>query len=556
MPLISPDDGHPTAAADRLRAGTGTSGGPRAASSDGSTDADVIVVGAGPTGLMLAGELRLGGARVLVTERLERPTGQSRGLGFTARAMEVFDQRGLLPRFGRGETPETSPMGHFGGVQFDYTVLEGAHFGARGIPQYTTETVLEEWAAELGADIRRGWEFTGLAQDADAVEITVRTPEGERTLRAAYVVGCDGGHSPVRGAAGFDFPGTPATREMYLADVVGCGLKPRFLGERLPEGMVMAAPLAEGVDRIIVCPHGTPPRDRRDSGAVGFAEVAAAWQRITGEDISGGSAEWVSSFTDTTRQATAYRRGRVLLAGDAAHIHLPAGGQGLSTGVQDAANLGWKLAAVVRGSAPDGLLDTYHGERHPVGQRLLMNTRAQGTVFLGGEESDPLRELFTELLAYDDVKRHLAGVVSGLDIRYDLSGTGPDGAAAPGDPHGPLVGARLAPRALTTEAGETSTTRLLHSAQGLLLDLADDTGVRETVAAWKDRVVTVTAVPRPVDGTDALAGTSAVLVRPDGHIVWASDGQDVAGSLEAALLRWFGAPATGSGSPSDGGASR
>nr|AAV52248.1 JadH [Streptomyces venezuelae] len=532
-------------------------------------DADVIVVGAGPTGLMLAGERRLGGARVLVAERLERPTGQSRGLGFTARAMEVFDQRGLLPRFGQGETLETSPMGHFGGVQFDYTVLEGAHFGARGIPQYTTESVLEEWATELGADIRRGWEFTGLDQDDDAVEITVRTPEGERRLRAAYVVGCDGGHSPVRKAAGFDFPGTPATREMYLADVVGCGLKPRFLGERLPEGMVMAAPLAEGVDRIIVCPHGTPPRDRRDAQAVSFAEVAAAWQRITGEDISGGSAEWVSSFTDTTRQATEYRRGRVLLVGDAAHIHLPAGGQGLSTGVQDAANLGWKLAAVVRGTAPDGLLDTYHGERHPVGQRLLMNTRAQGTVFLGGEESDPLRELFTELLAYDDVKRHLAGVVSGLDIRYDLAGGADD----------PLVGARLAHRALTTAAGETSTTRLVHAGQGVLLDLADDPAVRDAAAAWKDRVVTVTGTPLPVEGTDVLAGVTAVLVRPDGHVAWtaraagadASDAGTEAGAaaslagtdaegLGASLRRWFGEPASDAsvtpGASADGGAAR
>ncbi|MGW8765599.1 FAD-dependent monooxygenase [Streptomyces sp. NPDC055815] len=514
---------------------------PRTTDTPAGTDTDVIVVGGGPTGLMLAGELRLGGARVLVAERLERPTGQSRGLGFTARAMEVFDQRGLLPRFGQGETLETSPLGHFGGVQFDYTVLEGAHFGARGIPQYTTEKVLEEWATELGADVRRGWEFTGLTQDADQVEVTVRTPEGERRLRAAYVVGCDGGHSPVRRAAGFDFPGTPATREMYLADVVGCGLRPRFLGERLPEGMVMAAPLAEGVDRIIVCPHGTPPRDRREAETVGFAEVAAAWRRITGEDISGGSAAWVSSFTDTTRQATEYRRGRVLLAGDAAHVHLPAGGQGLSTGVQDAANLGWKLAAAVRGRAPEGLLDTYHAERHPVGERLLMNTRAQGTVFLGGEESDPLRELFTELLGHDEVKRHLAGVVSGLDIRYEVG---------QGDPDDPLLGARLAHRALTTAAGETSTTRLLHSAQGLLLDLADDPAVRETAAAWKDRVLTVTATPLPADGTDVLTGLAAVLVRPDGHVVWTSKG---GASPEAALRRWFGAPAL---AVSDGGASR
>lgn len=489
-------------------------------------ETDVIIVGAGPTGLMLAGELRLGGARVIVTERRAEPTGQSRGLGFTARAMEVFDQRGLLPRFGPGSTPETSPLGHFGGVQFDYTVLEGAHFGARGIPQSKTEAVLEEWATELGVDIRRGWEFRALAEDDDGVEVVLGTPEGEQRLHTAYLVGCDGGHSAVRKAAGFDFPGTAATRRMYLADVVGCDLAPRFLGERFPNGMVMAAPLGEGVDRIIVCEHGTPAGDHDET--TGFAEVAQAWRRITGENIGDGTAEWVSSFTDATRQVTEYRRGRILLAGDSAHIHLPAGGQGLSTGVQDAANLGWKLAAVVQGWAPSDLLDTYHGERHAVGERLLMNTRAQGMVFLGGEESDPLRELLTELIAYDDVKRHLAGIVSGLDIRYDVG---------PGD-H-PLLGRRMGHHVLNGASGRTSTTELLHAAQGVLLDLADDAAPRGTVAGWKDRVVTVTASPEADIDKAAFDGATAVLVRPDGHVVWTSaDGEDP----QSALRRWFGSP--------------
>ncbi|MBT2445270.1 FAD-dependent monooxygenase [Streptomyces sp. ISL-36] len=490
------------------------------------TDADVIIVGAGPTGLMLAGELRLGGADVIVTERLERPTGQSRGLGFTARALESFDQRGLVPRFGG---LETSPMGHFGGVQFDYTVLEDAHFGARGIPQSRTEAVLEEWALELGADIRRGWEFLDLAQDEDGVTATVDTPDGERRLRARYLVGTDGGHSLVRRIAGFSFPGTDATRGMYLADVVGCSIPPRFLGERVPAGMVMAAPLAEGVDRIIVCEHGAPPADR--SRTPDFAEVAAAWQRLTGEDISGGGADWVSSFTDATRQASEYRRGRVLLAGDAAHIHLPAGGQGLSTGVQDAVNLGWKLAAVVGGWAPEGLLDTYHGERHPVGARLLSNTLAQGTVFLGGEESEPLRTLFAELIGLDPVKRYLAGVVSHLDVRYDM------GDYATADGGHPLLGRRLPPRVLTTAAGPVGTAELLHSAQGVVLDLADDPEVREAAAGWKDRVTTVTGVPRD---PEVFAGATAVLVRPDGYVAWA--GTDPS-ALAPALHHWFGTPA-------------
>ncbi|WAU14481.1 FAD-dependent monooxygenase [Streptomyces tubercidicus] len=491
-----------------------------------SMDADVIIVGAGPTGLMLAGELRLGGASVVVVERLPRPTGQSRGLGFTARALESFEQRGLIPRF---PGLETSPMGHFGGLQFDYTVLEGAHFGARGIPQSQTEAVLETWALELGAEIRRGWEFTDLAQDEDGVEITVATLDGEQQLRAAYLVGADGGNSPVRKAAGFSFSGTAATRGMYLADVTGCELRPRFLGERLDGGMVMAAPLAEGVDRIIACERGTPPAGRSETPE--FAEVAAAWQRLTGEDISGGGADWVSSFTDATRQAGEYRRGRVLLAGDAAHIHLPAGAQGLSTGIQDAVNLGWKLAAVVDGWAPPGLLDTYHSERHPVGARLLMNTRAQGEVFLGGTEADPLRELLTELIENDDVKKHLAGMVSGLDIRYDMGGAeGPDGGH-------PLLGRRLPHRTLRTASGERSSAELLHTAQGVLLDLADDHVLRQASADWKDRVLTVTATAAEPDDAAVFAGAAGVLVRPDGYVAWA--GAD-AGQLTAGLTRWFG----------------
>ncbi|WP_149179186.1 FAD-dependent monooxygenase [Streptomyces sp. TRM49041] len=490
-------------------------------------DTDVIVVGAGPTGLMLAGELRLGGARVVVVEQLPEPTGQSRGLGFTARAMEVFDQRGLLEGF--GPDLETSPQGHFGGILFDYSVLRDGHFGARGIPQSRTEAVLETWARGLGADIQRGWELTGLTDRGDAVEIDVVDGQGGgRRLRASYLVGCDGGRSAVRTMAGFDFPGFPATRRMYLADVVGCAIRPRFLGERNQAGMVMAAPLGEGVDRIIVCPAGDPASERSEQPD--FAEVAAAWQGITGEDISGGTADWVSSFTDAARQVSEYRRGRILLAGDAAHIHLPAGGQGLSTGVQDAANLGWKLAATVQGWAPPGLLDTYHGERHPVGSRLLMNTRAQGALYLGGEEHDPLRALFAELIEYDDVKRHLAGVVSGLDIRYD--DLGEDGTH-------PLLGRRLPPRPLDTAAGRITTTGLLHPAQGVLLDLGDDAGVAAVAGAWKDRVLTVTARLGETAPDDALARPEALLVRPDGHVAWAGTGTT---GLSEALHRWFGAP--------------
>ncbi|MGW6427392.1 FAD-dependent monooxygenase [Nocardia sp. NPDC055053] len=486
-------------------------------------DTDVIVVGAGPTGLMLAGELRLAGARVVVVERLLAPTGQSRGLGFTARAMETFDQRGLLPAFG---PLETSPLGHFGGMRFDYTVLTDCHFGARGVPQSQTESVLENWAVGLGAELRRGWDLRQVHDRGDHVE-AVGVRDGQAVvLSARYLVGCDGGRSTVRKLAGFDFPGTSAGRTMYLADVVGCSIPARPLGERLPGGMVMAAPLEPGVDRVIVCEHGVPGDERADE--VDFAEVAAAWERITGESIRHGSATWASAFTDTTRQVTEYRRGRILLAGDAAHVHLPAGGQGLSTGIQDAANLGWKLGAVLSGWGTAELLNTYHTERHPVGERLLWNTRVQGMTFLGGAEAEPLRSLLTELLEIDDTKRHLAGLVSGLDVRYPC---GPDDHR--------LVGRRIPPRKLQIASGVASTFELLHPARGVLLDLADRPDIRELAKPWSDRVIILTAATADDESFGVATG---LLVRPDGYVVWGVDGPGAPNGLEAALRQWFGEP--------------
>jgi bifunctional hydroxylase/dehydrase len=483
--------------------------------------APVIVVGAGPTGLMLAGELRLAGVEVIVLERLPAPVGESRGLGFTARAMEVFDQRGLLPRFG---DIETSVAGHFGGLPVDFSSFDGAHFGVRGVPQARTEEILAEWATELGADIRRGWEVVGLAADEDGVDAHLQGPDGPARLRAPYLVGCDGGRSTVRRAAGFDFSGTAAAREMFLADVAGCQLRTRFIGEKVPGGMVMAAPLGEGIDRIIVCERGTLPRRRAESPS--FAEVADAWQRLTGEDIHGGVCLWVSAFTDATRQVTQYRRGRVLLAGDAAHIHLPAGGQGLSVGVQDSVNLGWKLAAVVHDWAPPRLLDTYHSERHPVGSRLLRNTQAQGFLYLSGDEVRPLRAVMAELIELKSVSRHLAGVVSGLDIRYDV-----------GSGHHPLLGRRMPRQDLLVGDSATDTTRLLHSARGVLLDLVGNAELRRVASGWADRVDLVVATPLTTGAAGQLASIDAILLRPDGHIAWvAPDG----GELSAALHRWFG----------------
>ena len=489
-------------------------------------DSKVIVIGAGPAGLMLAGELRLGGADVIVLEKLSKPTGESRGLGFTARTLEVFEQRGLMDRLG---AVTTTDLGHFGGLPVDFSVLGPAYSGgAKSIPQSVTEDMLGDWAVELGADIRRDHELISFVERPDSVEVQVRTPAGVQRLRAAYLVGCDGGRSRVRKLAGFDFPGTSSTLEMYLADVEHPDIEVRMIGETLPGGMVMAGPLGGGVSRIIVCERGTPPRER--DAPPSWQEVSGAWQRLTGQDISDGRPLWISAFGDPARLVTEYRRGRVLLAGDAAHIHLPAGGQGMNTSIQDSVNLGWKLAAVVTGRAPEPLLDSYHAERHPVGARLLMNTQAQGLLFLSGEEVQPLRDVMSELIEIPAVSYQLAGMVSGLTIRYDVG---------PGE-H-PLLGMRMPLIELITADGKTSLGELLRPARGILLDLADDPELRAQAEPWAGRLDVVTAEPHGAEERDQITDTAAFLVRPDGHVAWtASDPTPLA----EALRRWFG-PAAG-----------
>ncbi|MGW7439699.1 FAD-dependent monooxygenase [Streptomyces sp. NPDC054849] len=494
-------------------------------------ETDVIVIGAGPAGLTLAAELRLGGADVVVFEQRAERSWESRGIGFTARATEMFHQRGILERL---ENIEITRQGHFGGIPIDYGVLEGSHFGVRGAPQYKIEEMLENRALELGVSLRRGYELIGLTDTGDGVTAVVEGPQGPEEFTARYLVGCDGGRSTVRRLVGIEFAGSDATREMYLADVSGCDIKPRMIGELLPNGMVMAAPLEQGYTRIIVCENGTPPDRNRE---VTFTQVADAWQRLTGDSIHHGEARWVSSFTDATRQATEYRRGRVLLAGDAAHIHLPAGGQGLSVGVQDAFNLGWKLAATVKGWAPEGLLDTYHAERHPVGARVLRNTLAQGTLNLTGRSVEPLRTVMAELIALPAVARHLSGTVSGFDVAY--GGDEPDGPRADRPAH-PLLGTRMADRELElADGGHDRIARLLHPARGVLItaDASDDTS--RTAAGWSDRVDVVRVKSFPAGPEEGGAETESVLVRPDGYIAWtAPDG----GGLTAALRRWFGEP--------------
>ncbi|MFC8821331.1 FAD-dependent monooxygenase [Streptomyces rochei] len=482
-------------------------------------DADVIVVGSGPTGLMLAGELRLNGVSVIVLDKLSEPIQQSRALGFSARTIEEFDQRGLMARFGE---VGVIPAGHFGGVPLDYQIVEGGSYGARGIPQARTEGILGGWARELGAEVRRGVEVTGLDAGDDGVEVTARTSDGPLRLRARHVVGCDGARSIVRTLAGIDFPGTEPAIELRFADISGVPLRPRFSGERVPGGMIMVMPIGPDRSRIIYFDAAEPLRTA--PGPITFEEVAEAFERLSGEDISAATPLWVSSTTDVSRQAAQYRKGRVFLAGDAAHIHLPIGAQGMSAGIQDAVNLGWKLALDVKGLAPEGLLDTYHSERHPVGARILTNTLAQRILYLGGDDVAPMREVFAELVhSHESVQRHLVGMVTGLDIRHDVGG---------GD-H-PLLGRRLPERELIVDGEKVSSTTLLHPGRPVLLELSGDHGLRAAAAGWSDRVDVIAAefdCDVPVDG---------ILVRPDGYVAWVAGLGAGAAGLTAALGRWFG----------------
>ncbi|MDH6137087.1 oxygenase [Kitasatospora sp. MAA4] len=486
-----------------------------------SLDTDVIVVGAGPVGLMLAGELRLGGADVIVLEQRDAPTTESRASTLHARTMEIFDDRGLLAALG---TPPNEPLGHFGGIPLDLT-LPSSYPGQWKVPQTRTEELLQEWALSLGADIRRGHELTDLSVTEDFVEAETLGPGGVHRVRGRYLVGCDGEDSTVRRLSGASFPGQSARRELIRADVAGVTIpNRRFM--RLEHGLAIAARRADGVTRVMVHEFGRAVEPR--TGAPEFAEVVEIWKRVTGEDLSGGTPLWVNSFGDANRLLARYREGRVLFAGDAAHQQMPSGGQALNLGLQDAVNLGWKLARQVGPYPSEELLDSYHSERHAVGESVLANIRAQTLLLLGGAEVEPVRELLGELIGSPETRRQLAGMISGLDVRYEVGA---------GDY--PLLGARL-PYAelITLEQGSTSTAALLRTGRGVLLDLSGGhhAPLRAAAGAWADRVTAVAALPVG----DPLPGTSCVLVRPDGYVVWA--GTDEAGA-QSALRRWFGPPA-------------
>jgi len=470
---------------------------------------DVIVVGGGPTGSMLASELRLHGVHALVLEKDAEPTRIVRALGLHARSIEVMDQRGLLERF--LALGQQYPVGgFFAGVNKPAPErLDTAHPYVLGIPQTTTDRLLAERATELGAEIRRGCELVGLSQDEHGV--TVELADGTQ-LRSRYLVGCDGGRSTVRKLLGVGFPGEPTRVETLLGEVE-VAVPPDTLNAVIAEVRKThkrfgAVPLGDGVYRLVAPADGVA-EDRTVPPTLD--ELKQQVRNLAGTDFGAHSPRWLSRFGDATRLAERYRTGRALLAGDAAHIHPPAGGQGLNLGIQDAFNLGWKLAAEVNGWAPEALLDSYHTERHPVAADVLDNTRAQMELLSPEPGPQAVRRLVSELMDFEEVNRYLIEKITAIGVRYDF-----------GEGH-ELLGRRM--RDVGLKRGRLY--ELMHGARGLLLD---QTG-RLLVAGWADRVDHVVDVSEELD-------VLAVLLRPDGHVAWVGEDQQ---DLLSQLPKWFGA---------------
>ncbi len=492
----------------------------------------IVIAGAGPTGMMLAGELALAGVDAAIVER--RPNQDLAGLragGLSSRTLEVLDQRGIVDRF-LAEGQKAQVTG-FAVMHFDISDFPTRHNYGLALRQKHIERILTGWVTELAVPIYRSREITGFAQDDTGV--TVELSDGA-SLRARYLVGCDGGRSVVRKTAGIEFPGWDATTSSILAEAEmteepPLGIHRTALGihafgrekYEICDGKVVFA--KEGPIHVMVTEKNVGATTEPTLGDLRETLVA-----VCGTDYGIHNATWISRFSDTSRQAAAYRKGRIFLAGDAAHVHSPVGGQGLNTGVQDAVNLGWKLAQVVKGISPEGLLDTYHVERHPIAARVLRTTMAQVALQRTDDRTEALQEIVSELLGMEEPRKRIAAEMSGLGIRYDL-----------GEGH-PLVGRRMPDLDLITANGPLRVYSLLHSARAALVNFGEPLAV--DIAPWADRVQLIDAECAGIWNLPAIGpvtAPAAILIRPDGYVAWVGNGTGA--DLFDALTTWFGPPA-------------
>lgn len=508
--------------------------GERRARGSAMTNHAVVIAGGGPTGLMLAGELALAGIDVAIVERRSSTILKgSRAGGLHSRTIEVFDQRGIADRFlSEGKVAQVA---RFAGVSLDLSDFPTRYPYSLGLWQNHIERILVGWVDELAVPVYRGVEVTAFAQDDVGVDVALS--DGQ-SLRAQYLIGCDGGRSLIRKSAGIAFPGSDPTTSNLIAEAELAEVPPEWGTRRdalgihsigrveyeIRNGEIVYAD--DGPVRVLVTERGVGETTEPTLRDLSEALIAAY-----GTDYGIHSPTWISRFTDAARQAASYRKGRVLLAGDAAHVHAPDGGQGLQTGVQDAVNLGWKLAQVVKGTSPDNLLDTYHAERHPVGALVLRNTMASVALRRDDYRTKSLRDTMAELLIMEEPRKRFAAIMSGLDVYYDL-----------GEGH-PQLGGRVPDLDVVAANGPLRIYTLLHGARPVLLNLGKSGGL--DISRWADRVQLIDA---RYDGVwelpalGAVAAPTAMLIRPDGYVAWVGDSIEM--GLAEALTIWFGPPTT------------
>jgi len=481
----------------------------------------VVVAGGGPTGMMLAGELRLAGVDVAIVEqRASKELVGSRAGGLHARTLEVLDQRGIADRFlAQGQAMQVTGFAH---VRLDISDFPTRHNYGLALWQKDFERILGGWIEELAIPIYRGRDVTGFAQDDTGVDVELADSQ---SLRAQYLVGCDGGRSVVRRAAGIAFPGWDPTISHLIAEVE-LAEEPAWGIRHDASGLHSLSKLdAGGLVRVLVT-----EQELGRTGEPTLRDLSERLIAVYGTDYGVHGPVWISRFTDAARQAETYRKGRVLLAGDAAHVHYPAGGQGLNTGVQDAVNLGWKLAQVVKGTSPECLLDTYQAERHPVASRVLRNTLAQVALLRRDDRSKAACEVVADFLQMNEPRKRWAAEISGLGIHYDL-----------GEGH-PLLGRRMPDLDLVTANGPLRVFPLLHDARPVFLNFGEPDGF--DIAPWADRIQLIEARYAgtwELPAIGAVTAPTAVLIRPDGYVAWVADLTQL--DPADALTAWFGPPA-------------